>query len=213
MKRLESTRKIDENAVLRVYKKGFGYSRLNVIEVNEYYIAALAQTEFTENIKPGDDIDVYLWVENVASYDFCLKVLGKIEIENKIVFLNHTEKIEWNQERRCLAAKVDIPVRFFLFDTGDRGKTFSTEKVKFHQGKIIELGDRSARIKCSESLWDGAFYKGHIEINGSDLELVGKCSLTDAGDIYQVTFTGMHDRERNRLLDYVFSEYREYENK
>jgi hypothetical protein len=209
MKRLESTRKIGQNTLLRVYKKGFGYSRLTVIEVNEYYIAALAHAEFTENVKPGDEIDVYLWVENVASYDFHVKVVGKIESEHKILFLSHTEEIEWNSERRCLAAEVDIHVRFFLFDTGERDKTFSTEKVNFLEGRIIELGDRSARLKCSESLTDNAFYKGHIEINGSDLELVGKCTLSDRKNVYDLTFTGMHDSERNRLLDYVFSVYRE----
>ncbi len=209
MKRLESTRKIDENALLRVYKKGFGYSRLSVIEVNEYYIAAFAHAEFMEFINPGDEIDVYLWVEDVASYDFRSKVLGKIEIENRIVFLGHTEEIEWQRERRCIAAEVDLPIKFFLFDTGDRGKTFSTEKVKFHKGRIIELGDRSARLKCSDSLREEAFYKGHIDINGFDLELIGKCSLTGSEDVYEVTFTGIHDRERNRILDYIFSIYRE----
>jgi hypothetical protein len=209
MKRLESTRKIGQNALLRVYKKGFGYSRLTVIEVNDYYIAALAHAEFTEYVKPGDVIDVYLWVENVASYDFSVKVLGKIEVEDTIVFLNHSEEIEWNRERRCIAAEVDLPVRFFLFDTGERGKTFSTESVNFHEGRIIELGDRIAMLKCSDRLTDNAFYKGHIEINGSDLELVGKCTLSDRKNVYQLSFTGMHDRERYRLLDYVFSIYRE----
>ncbi len=209
MKRLESTRRISNNTLLRVYKKGYGYSRLNIIDINDYYIAALADPEFIQQAKPGDTIDAYLWVEDVASYDFNVKILGKIEIEQNILFLNHTEEIEWNSERRCLAAQVDLPVKFFLFDAGTKERTFSTEKVRFHQGRVIELGDRTARLQCRDSLSDEAFYKGHININGSDIELVGKCSLTDVDDVYEITFTGMHDRERNILLDYVFRIYRE----
>ena len=218
MKKITATKDIKLNAILRVYKKGYGYAKLVVIENNDYFLCALSDDEFISHVNNGDTIEAYLWVENIASYEFCLEITGKIGSSTntlndpKLIFFRHTEEIKRNEERKCLKAEVEISIKFFVFDTGKNDRSFSSEKVVLHDGKIIELGDREALVICNEDLGGVPFFRGHIVLNGEDFEIVGKVeSVSTVNEkLYQVFFTGMSDKDRNRLLDYVFSVYREY---
>jgi len=60
MKKLETTRKIIIGSTIRVYKKGFGYSKFEGLENNDYYLAALARDHFFTSVGTGDTIEAYL---------------------------------------------------------------------------------------------------------------------------------------------------------
>jgi hypothetical protein len=212
MKKIKSTKDIIVNSTLRVYKKGFGYSKLTVFDVSAYYIAANADKDFLENTANDDIIEAYLWVEHDASYEFPLQVIGKFSIDLKIIFFKHTDTIKFNKERKCLMAKVNLPFNFFFFDIGKTIKGFSSSAVKIHIGTIIEISDREAIIKYAGNIEKDSYIKGHISIEGNDIDIIGKAvpaaSSSDYGN-YKIEFSGMNEKDRNRILDYVFNVYRE----
>jgi hypothetical protein len=210
MKRLESTKRIIVGTIIRIYRKGFGYSKLEVIENNDYYIAALAQDDFFKSAGEGDVLESYLWVEDVASYEFTLGIIGKIVSGPPIVFAGHTDDISRSERRRCLTAQVDIPIKFFTFNPGDQAKGITTEEIIVHAGKVVLLADREATIKSDDDIRGSKFLKGTISLDGETIELVGMVDcINETKNIYNLLFTGMHDKVRNYILDYVFSIYRE----
>lgn len=215
MKKLETTRRIVQGTVLRIYKQGFGYARLAVTDVTDHYMACLCESEYFMHAKPGDSLEVYLWVENIASYDFSTRVLGKLDpLDEKIphiLFLDHTTEITRSEERRCLHARVNMPMRFFLFDTGKIDKNFSTEEIQFYDGIILELGDREILLRSDIPLPARHFMYGHIPMGGGQMEIIGKINLIDdnGANIYRVSFPGIPEKERNVILDYIFDVYRE----
>ena len=210
MKKLETTERITIGTTIRAYKKGFGYSTFEVIENNDYYIAAMGQEDFFTSAREGDLLEAYLWVEDVASYEFTLGIIGKIASGPPIIFLSHTRDIVRSQQRKCLTAQVDIPIKFFTFDPGDSGKGITTEQIVFHTGKVILIADREATIRSDSDIRGSRFLKGTITIDGETIELVGMIdSINDAKNVYNLLFTGMHEKVRERILDYIFSIYRE----
>ncbi len=211
MKKIDSTRKISMGSIIRVYKQGFGYTRLTVIDNNDNFFGLTAENDFFNFITDGDKIQAYLWVEDVASYNFDLEAIGRIDSREKVLFFRHTDHIIRSNDRMCLTADVDLPIKFFVFETRGKGKSFTSEKVDFHYGTIVKLADRSAVIKCTDELSHELFYKGHVLINNEDLELVGKVKpvIENNEKLYEISYVGMSDKERNRLLDYIFGIYRE----
>ena len=210
MKKLESTRKISVNSILRVYRKGFGYSKLTIIENSDFYLAGLVGEDFFQSVTEGDVIEAYLWVEDVASYEFNCRLIGRIVSGPRILFFSHTDQIVVSRERKCLTAQVDIPIRFFYFDPGDIHKSISSEEIVPHAGRVILLTDREATIKCDSEIFVNRFLKGHIRIGEEDIEMLGKVETINAEkDIINVLFAGMHEKDRFNILDYIFSHYRE----
>lgn len=210
MKKLDTTRKIFVGSIIRAYKKGFGYSTLTVIENSDYYMAALAGEEFFIATRDGDAVEAYLWVEDVASYEFTLKVIGRIVTGQPIMFFDHTDAVSRNSERKCLTAQVDIPIQFFTFDPGEANRGVSSEEIVFNSGSVILLSDREATIKSGIDLSGSKFLKGSIRIGKETVELIGKIeTINKSKMIYNVLFAGMHDRVRNLILEYIFSTYRE----
>ena len=214
MKKLDTTRKILPETVLRVYRPGFGYARLTVVDVTEHYLACLCASDFFSHVSSGDRVDVYLWVEDVASYDFSTRVLGRLDpVDDKvphILFLEHTREITRKEERRCLHANVSIPFRFFLFDRGKIDKNFSTEQIQFYDGTIFELGDREMFFRTELSLPQRHFLYGHLTLSDGQLEIIGKInSMENERNVYKASFPGISDKERNEILDYIFDVYRE----
>jgi hypothetical protein len=210
MKRLDTTRRIMTGSTFRVYRKGFGYSKFEVLENNDFYIAAMTQEDFFGSVREGDHLEAYLWVEDVASYEFTLEVIGKITSGPPIIFLSHTGHISRSEERKCLTARVNIPIKFFTFDPGDQGKGITTEPIVLHTGKIILLADREATLKSDGDISGSRFLKGTILLNNESIELVGMMyNLNNEKNMYNIIFTGMHDKVRNTILDYIFSIYRE----
>ena len=210
MKNLASTKKIPVNTILRVYKKGFGYARLEVIENNDRYFAVLCRNELIENVSDGDILESYFWIEEDASYDFNVIVIGKITIGHKILFFNHTDDIKRTIGRKCIGLESDIFVKFFVFSRGDENKALSTEDVVFHNGKLLWLEDREAVIKSEDKIDENGFLKSNIKLGRHEIEVIGSIDLLNPDkNIYNITFTGMNDRDRNHILDYIFTFYRE----
>jgi hypothetical protein len=210
VKKLETTKKIIIGSTVRAYRKGFGYSKLTIVENNEHYLAATAEEAFFHSVQEGDIVEAYLWVHDVASYEFYLQLIGKIVIGPRILFFGHTEKISRSVERKCLTANVDLPIKFFTFDPGDVNKGISSEKIVAHSGTVILLSDREATLRSEENICCDRFFKGQIMIPDETIELIGMVEpVNEEKLLYNILFSGMHDKERNKLLEYVFSTYRE----
>jgi hypothetical protein len=210
MKKLETTKKIVIGTVIRAHRKGFGYSTFEVIENNDYYIAALAHEDFFRSVREGDLLESYLWVEDVASYEFNLTIIGKIVSGPPILFVGHTDDISRSPQRKCLTAQVDVPIKFFTFNPGDQTKGITTEEIVLHTGRIVLLADREATIRSDVDIRGSKFLKGTVTLDGEMIELVGiiEC-INEEKNVYNLLFTGMHEKVRNRILDYIFSIYRE----
>ena len=208
MKRLSTTERIPEGSALRVYLPGYGYSKLRVLDLTTHYFAAAAEEEFHSHVRDGDTLECYLWIENVASYEFKVVVKGRISQGEKILFLSHSEDIVRSESRKCLTAKVAIPLKFFTFSSKDSEKRFKSEEIVYHHGTITELSDRELLLESSEVLPEASFLCGHIPLKEESLEIVGRIESAENGN-RKVVFTGMNDRDRTALLDYIFSIYRE----
>jgi len=210
MKKLKSTKNIPLKSIIRLYKKGYGYAKLSVIENNNYFIAAFTDPEFFPSVNDEDILEAYFWVENVASYEFFLKVIGRINVGPEILFFRHTDEIKRYEERKCLGVEINTPMKFFIFNPADMDKGVSSEKVVFHKGKVIWLEDREAVLKSRVKLNDGDYIKGNLRILNDDFEIIGNVKLIDSKKkIYNLIYKGMKEKERNRLLDYIFTLYRE----
>ncbi len=210
MKKLESTRKIISGSVIRIYKRGFGYSKITVIDATDYYLAAMADDELFHAFQEGDQVEAYLWVEDVASYEFTLQFIGRIMLGPRILFFSHTEAITRSTDRKCLTATVTIPIKFFMFDPGDTEKGITSEEIIFHEGSVILLSDREATIQTKIDISGSRFLKGHVRISGQIIEMVGMVDpINEAKGIYNVLFAGMHEKDRKHILDFIFNIYRE----
>jgi hypothetical protein len=211
MKKIKSTRDVRVNTVIRVYRKGFGYARLIVIDNTEHFISVSVGESFVKSVMPGDVLDAYLWVDHGASYEFQLEVIGKFEIDLRLVFFKHCDAMKWSAERKCLVASVEMPFRFFMFSVDDAAKVFSSVEVEKRTGMIVSLSDREATVRFGGKMESGSFLKGHITIDDVDIPFMGKIGPQDTGDpaLHRVEFTGMSEKERERILDFVLSVYRE----
>lgn len=213
MKKLETTRRLVPGTLLRVYRKGYGYGRFTVRDVTDDYFACLCAGNFFYNIVPGDQVEAYMWVENVASYDFMTRILGRLEhLDDNVppvLFLEHSVNIVRSETRRCLKAHVEMPFRFFLFDSGRIEKNFSSEEILFHQGTILELGDREMLFRPDDPLSARHFLYGHLKLGERQMEIIGKVAAEGDTGLYTVSFPGIPEKERIQILDYIFDVYRE----
>ena len=212
MIKINSTRDIKENSVLRIYKRGYGYSKITVFDVNDYFLAALADRDLIENVVEGDICKSYLWVENEASYEFTLEVLGMFGRDVSFIFFKHTDDILWSRSRKCLKADVRIPLNFFPLEVGNTGRNFNSKEITILRGTIVELSDREALLQFNGDMKESTFLKGHFSVDNISVDLIGRIVFSRVQDgerYYQIEFSGMSDRERDRILDYVFSVYRE----
>ncbi len=216
MKKLNSSHKIQKGTVLRIYKKGFGYSRLQVFESNDLYLSTFAfDSDFLANIKHGDQIDIYIWIENVASYEFKTNIAGFIPAgiisDHGFIFIKHSNTINITKNRKCLKAAVNVPLKFFIFDTDHIEKNFETEEIIFHEGTIIELCDREAVVKCNEVIKEGSFLYGHLSIDAQNLEIIGRIEniAGNTDNTLIIKYPGLSEKDRGKILDYIFEVYRE----
>jgi len=212
MKSFTSTKKLKIKNKLRVYKKGYGYAKLSVIDVNDYFFGALSPEDFYEHVSVDDSLDAYLWREGIASHEFRLVLIGKIISSSPILLFSHTADIQSSRERKCLRAIVDIPFKFYQLGTAKSDKSFYMENVIFLKGRILELGDRDAVLQTDESFSSTRLIRGHMLIDGGDIEITGEIiSCTLDRDIYNYTveYIGMSEADQAKILDYIFAVYRE----
>jgi c-di-GMP-binding flagellar brake protein YcgR len=212
MKKINSTRDIKVNSILRIHKGGYGYSKITVCDVNDYFLAALADRDLIENVVEGDICESYLWVENEASYEFTLEVLGMFGRDLSFIFFKHTADIVWSRSRKCLKADVQIPLKFFPLEVGNPRKNFNSKEITILRGTIVELSDREALLQFNGDMKESTFLRGHFSVDTISVDIVGRIVLSKMQDgerYYQIEFSGMSDRERDKILDYVFSVYKE----
>ena len=209
MKKIKSTKNFKEGDVIRVYKKGYGYSKLTVFDNCDHFLAAWATEDFFQKVNDGDFLESYFWRENEDSYSFSIEAIGRIN-RLKILFFEHTDDISSSSKKSCLMADVDLPILFFLFNTSEKPEVFSSEKIIYNHGKLLRLSDREALLKSEILLPENAYIYGHLNLNGESIEIVGKADLINEKDyVYNMEFRGIGEKERNMILDYVFSVYRE----
>lgn len=211
MKKINSTRDIKVDSIVRVYKRGYGYSKVTVIGVNEYFLSTLADGDLRENAVEGDILESYLWVEN-ASYEFTLEVLGMFGRDLSFLFFKHTDDVAWSRSRKCLKAGVQIPLKFFPLEVGDADRNFHAKEIEFQWGTIVELSDREALLHFNGDIKKSKFLRGHFSVDGIAVDVIGRIvshEMQDGEAYYHIDFSEMSNRERNKILDYVFSVYRE----
>ncbi len=210
MKKFPSTTYLKVNSVLRVYKKGYGYSRLIVIDVNEHFFSTCSENDFIEHVEKGDILEAYYWLEHGSSYEFAIELLGKFEIDLKILFFKHTNAITWHEGRKCLTVNVNVPFSFFIFNINGNASVFSSSNVNLLCGNIRRLSDREASLEYPDGLEMDSYIRGHLPINGNHIDIIGKVKSKSGTDgTYDIEFTGMKGKDRDRILDYIFSVYRE----
>lgn len=211
MKKIQSTKDIPSDSVIRVYKKGFGYSRFRVIDNHEFFLSGFSVDGLYENINELDILDAYLWVENSAAFEFQLTLTGRLVKDPFLLFFEHTDSITFSEERKCLKAKVNIPLKYFIFDPKNKDSGVSTENVVYHNSAVVELSDREAVIITENPLEDNAYIFGHLALNDDTIEVIGRKAADSDPENNRtlIEFKGMHDKKREKILDYVFSVYRE----
>ncbi len=212
MKSLTSTKNLKPEFLLRAYKKGYGYARLRIIDVNEYFLAVIAPEDFFQHSAEGDQFDMYLWKEGTASFDFTLTVLGKIKSTEPLLVLSHTDTIHASDMRKCLKAAVNLPVKYYPLTLNRKNKSFYTEDIVFRQGRIVELSDREAVLQAADELPLTCLVNVHIPVGSDDVEVTGRITSYCSEDLvhsYEIEYIGMSDKDRGRILEYVFTVYRE----
>jgi hypothetical protein len=212
VKTLNDTRKLKPESVLRAYKKGFGYSQLTVFDVNEYFLGALAPEDFFARVAEGDDLCIYHWKDNTASFEFTLRVLGRIRSAETILILSHTKDIQSGNERKCLKAALGLAVKYYPITINHKNKSFYTEEIIFHRGRIVELGDREAVLEADEALPLTCLVNIHLPLNDNDMEVTGRITAysSESGEYrYDVEYLGLSEKDRGRILEYVFNALRE----
>jgi hypothetical protein len=213
MKTITSTRNLKTESVLRVYKRGFGYAKVTVIDVNEYFLAVQVPEDLYAHASDGDSLDGYLWREDVASYEFKLEVKGKILVKVPILFCAHGDTVSVARERKCLIARVSLPVKYYPISVNHVEKRFYTEEIVMHDGTITEISDRDAVLVSSGEPPAGNLLNAHLPIGTPPgLEITARVvSRTSAGPETEcrIEYMGIHEKVRAAILDFVFTAYRE----
>ena len=210
LKKVETTENLKKDMMLRVYKKGYGYAKMQVYTIDSLFLATQVQADFFDDIFIGDKLNCYVWVDNVASYKFDLVVSAKMESEKHLLFFRHCHRLDETKGKECLVADVSIPISFYFLNRGNLQQRVSSEVVIEHNAKIIKLSDREAILMTDEDVVENELVKGHFEYKGERMELTGRINSTGVkNDEYRVEFVGMSDKDRCTLLDYVFGEFKE----
>ncbi|MGQ9844011.1 MAG: hypothetical protein ACUVRK_10655 [Spirochaetota bacterium] len=205
MKKISKTNDIKTNTPIRVYKKGYGYALLTLIENNDLFLICKSPDDLFKHIQENETIESYIWPYPDGSYDFTTTVLGKISSPFPILLLQHTDSIIYNHSRQCLKAKVTVPFTFFTFSI-NTNKSFSSEDIQWHEGTILELTDREAVLHTLTKLEH--FVKGHIHLDTYDVDITAKVTCIN-NTHYDISFVGLDDTDRIAILDYIFTVYRE----
>jgi hypothetical protein len=220
MKHLASTMDLREDLVLRAYLKGYGYARLVVVGITRHFYITDTPADFFRIVRADDILLGYLWTQNSISFEFEMKVAGKITVPAEtssatgpghfIAFI-HTADITSAAERKCLKADVSIPFRFFTIAAPRSDKSFYTEEILYLDGTITMLSDREAVLETEHDIPLTGLVRGHIRLDGEEIDVTARISSVESGtkNRYCIEYTGMNDRERNRILEYVFAIYRE----
>lgn len=221
MKQLATTAELREGLVLRAYRKGFGYARLEVVGVTPYFYLTDAPEDFYLCVETGEVLLGYLWTQNSVSFEFEMKVAGKFVIPpdddggsgdvRRFLAIAHTGDISSSSERKCLKAAVSLPFRFFTIRVARSDRSFYTEEIHYLDGTITMMSDREAVLETDHDLPLTALLRGRLGFDENDIDVTARIVNAESGspNRYDIEYTGMSDRERNRILEYVFSIYRE----
>ena len=201
------TEDLKTGTILRFYKPSFGYGIFTIAENLQRFMIVRSGIDEAPFLTHGDILDIYLWLEKSGAWEWESRVLGKISDDEHFIVLSHPKTAEWRNERKCIAAKVDLPFRFFAFHQTDEKRIFESASLRPSYAKIKELTDRFAVIESPEAV-HGPVIKGHITLNGRDIEITGIVTNEGNGRT-TVAFSGMSDKTRMEILDYIYRSYRE----
>jgi hypothetical protein len=207
MKKIDSTRKIPLGTVVRLYKKGFGYCRAEILENSNYFIALKVASDFINAVTDRDILEAYIGFDDEHIFEFKSEVIGKIFREPWILFISHSEEITIFNERKCLTAKTSLPVNFFIIDTHVK-KNFHSDNIEMLEGTVLELCDRDALLSTEADITPGVFIKGHLK-GGKGIEILGKVVSALGNNLFNISFESAGDKERILILEYVMNIYRE----
>ncbi|MCX7679788.1 MAG: hypothetical protein N2316_11315 [Spirochaetes bacterium] len=208
MKKMTSTSQLQENQILRVYLKGYGYATLSILDVNMEFFSARGEKQFISRLQKGDRLEAYVWSEKFSAYEFDVEVLGTLDDELCIVFFKHSHDMRFSPQRKCLTANVELPFEFFIFEVANKQKFISLSQVEKLHGMIVKLSDREAWLSCQNELPLGKYVMGHLNLPNANIELIAKVERSSERDYY-LKFIGLREREREKLLEFVFRAYRE----
>ena len=202
-----NTENLKKETILRYYKAGFGYGIFILTENLSNFLIVRSDIEEAPFLTHGDIIELYLWSENSGSWEWESRVLGKISSEEQYIVLSHSDSATWNEERKCIRAKVDIPFHYFSIQQNNDHKIFESEKPDILYGRIKELTDRIAVVESASPI-QSSIIRGHVSLNKNDIDFTGVISATK-DNITTIEFTGMSDKTRIEILDYIYKSYRE----
>lgn len=210
MKKIDSTQRMKIGTFIRVYLEGYGYARCSMIDSSEDFFSVRTDLDFIHHVQDGDKLDAYLWLDESLSYEFTLTVIGRIT-KYRLLFFDHTSDISFSEERKCVKALVEIPVKFFLFSIPSNDKSFTSSDIEFNRGVITSLSDREAVLSSDIELQEGCFIKGHTRVEGQEADITGKVVSAVPGEekMYNIEFQGLTEKQRLQILDYIYAVYRE----
>ena len=215
MKQLATTAELREGLVLRAYRQGFGYAGCGgwVTRILPYH-----PEDSTCASKRGGSSAI-CGPEPALRIE--MKVAGKFVIPpdddggsgdvRRFLAIAHTGDISSSSERKCLKAAVSLPFRFFTIRVARSDRSFYTEEIHYLDGTITMMSDREAVLETDHDLPLTALLRGRLGFDENDIDVTARIVNAESGspNRYDIEYTGMSDRERNRILEYVFSIYRE----
>jgi len=229
---LHSTRGLLPNQEIKVKAAGMGVEKefdsvIVAVTEKEITITAPRLKEDVYHLDPGAGVGVSLVRRNDAIYNFESRVLRTFVGRTPLVTISHTNDLERIQLRRYYRVEVEAPVAFALLErheisrdavsrdeaiaaailgarTTGRGtlKNISGGGALLESRSVLSVGDF---LNFDLDLWGGA----KENITGEVVSIVSPPETEGAEarrrrTTVHLTFVGMNDRLRDRIVKYVF---------
>ena len=230
---LHSTRGLLPNQEIKIRAVGTGETRefdsvIVAVTEKELTITAPRLKGEIYHVDPGTDVEVNLVRRNDAIYVFEARVLRTFVGRAPLVTLSHTNDLHRIQLRRHYRVDVDVPLSFALLDRREieQSAEDSNEAIAAAiigakttvQGTLKNISGGGALFESRSVLARGDFvnfdldlWNGEKEnITGEVVDIAPPSGGPDTPDAKRrqttvhITFVGMSDRVRDKIVKYVF---------
>jgi len=230
---LHSTRGLLPNQEIKVRALGTAETRefdSVIVAVTEKELAVTAPRIAGEiyHIDPGTDVEINLVRKNDAIYVFMSRVLRTFIGRAPLVTLSHANDLQRIQLRRHYRVEVDMPLSFALLDrreieqsTGDSDEAIAAAIIGARttgQGTLQNISGGGALFESRNLLARGDFLNFDLDLWGGEKENItgevvdvtppsGGPGAPDAKrrkTTVHLTFVGMSDKVRDKIVKYVF---------